>query len=735
MNRAHDQVQSMRDDRDVDIDLAALAGAVWRRKALIGALAVGLSVAAFAGSSLVSPKYQSETRLLVESGESVFTQPASGGQASGDAMRVLVDREAVLSQVEIIKSTDLLRKIAVDFDLASRKEFDEAANLNIVTKTLITFGLQTNPLDLPADVRVLKAMREKLEVYAIENSRVIAIRFKSKDPALAEKIPNAIADTYLSLQRDVKLATNADAAEFLQPEINALRDRVKLAEERVAAFKSANDLLDGQNQSTLATQQLAELSSELSRVKANRGSAEATAEAMRAALASGASLDALPSVQSSGLIDRLRERRAELAAQIAQLGTTLLDGHPRLRALRSQLADLEGQIRSEATKVIAGLETLSDTARKREQQLIIDLNRLKAESARTGEESVELRALEREAAAERQLLESYLARYREASARTDNAYVPADARIFSKAVTPTEPYFPKKLPITIAAFFAGLMAGVLWVLLAELFSGRAMRRSTAVDVTPSRLREEPVAAPAGVATPLAANPAVLEPVAEGAADTVPGSAMMRPRKRVAAPSAAPESVVPVSQRIESVANELIAAGWQRAVFLSPEGDAGVAGSVLVTRNIADQGMRVILVDLTTSALPSRAMLETDAATGLTNMLASDASFADILHADLYSDAQIAPRGNASVAKAMRNADRLPALLSALNAACDILIVECGAAEAAMLDLVADDDYACATVVSATGAGSDRARQLVDMLGGPEACLQVTMRAVPKKAAA
>ncbi|MCU0830206.1 MAG: GumC family protein [Rhizobiaceae bacterium] len=736
MTKSQDQFTPTRDERDVDIDLAALAAAVWRRKALIGALALGLSVAAFAGSSLISPKYQSETRLLVESGESVFTQPASGGQGNGEAMRVLVDREAVLSQVEIIKSTDLLRKIATDFDLASRKEFDEAANLNIISKTLITFGLQRNPLDLPADVRVLKSMREKLEVFAIENSRVIAIRFKSKDPALAEKIPNAIADAYLGLQRDAKLATNADAAEFLQPEINALRDRVRAAEAKVAEFKSANDLLDGQNQSTLATQQLAELSSELSRVKANRGSAEATAAAMRAALSSGASLDALPSVQSSGLIDRLRERRAELGAQIAQLGTTLLDGHPRIQALRSQLADLEGQIRSEAQKVIAGLDTLADTARKREEQLVIDLNRLKAESARTGEESVELRALEREAAAERQLLESYLSRYREASARTDNAYVPADARIFSKAVTPTEPYFPKKLPITIAAFFAGLMAGVLWVLLAELFSGRAMRRSAVTAMVPMT---EPVmtatAAPSSAMT-VAPEPTTTQPVADPEPIIAPEpTTLLRARQRIAAPPAAPAFVVPVSQRVETVASELIAAGWQRAVFLSPEGDKGVAGSVLVTRNIADQGVRVILVDLTTTALPSRAMLESDAASGITNMLASDAAFADILHADLYSEAQIAPRGNASVAKAMRNAERLPQVLAALNAACDILVIECGAAEAAMLDLVADPDFACATVVSATQTALPLAAAMVATLGGPDTCLQVTTPVAPAKAAA
>ena len=234
----------------------------------------------------------------------------------------------------------------------------------------------------------------------------------------------------------------------------------------------------------LATQQLSELSTELSRVRANRAAAEANAQGVRATLQSGASLDALPEVLSSGLIQRLRERQVQLKADIADLSTTLLDGHPRIRALRSQLSDLDGQIRNEAEKVLKGLETEAKTATLRENQLIASLNQLKAESARAGEEEVELRALEREAASQRELLESYLTRYREASSRKDRNYLPVDARIFSRAIVPAEPYFPKTVPIVGAAFAASLLIMAIVTLLQELFSGRAMRPATGVRPQP-----------------------------------------------------------------------------------------------------------------------------------------------------------------------------------------------------------------------------------------------------------
>ena len=70
--------------------------------------------------------------------------------------------------------------------------------------------------------------------------------------------------------------------------------------------------------------------------------------------------------------------------------------------------------------MLEGLETEAQTARFREQELVSEVNKLKVQSGRADQEAVELRALEREASAQRQLLESYLTRYREASSRRDS---------------------------------------------------------------------------------------------------------------------------------------------------------------------------------------------------------------------------------------------------------------------------------------------------------------------------
>ena len=97
--------------------------------------------------------------------------------------------------------------------------------------------------------------------------------------------------------------------------------------------------------------------------------------------------------------------------------------------------------------------------------------------------------------------------------------------------------------------------------------------------------------------------------------------------------------------------------------------------------MADAGLRVLLLDLTASGAASRPMLESTAYPGITNLLASEAQFSDVIHADLYSDCHVIPVGTADPARAMRAADRLPIIMESLTTAYDVVVVECGPADA------------------------------------------------------
>ena len=160
---------------------------------------------------------------------------------------------------------------------------------------------------------------------------------------------------------------------------------------------------------------------------------------------------------------RLIEQRNALRSQLAEQSTTLLDQHPRIKELKAQIAEVEGAIRAEGGRLAAQLDNDAKVAGDRLETLTASLNTVKKQASQTNGQDVQLRALEREAKTERDLLESYLAKYREATARDNINAAPPEARIISRASPAIKPDYPKKLPTVLIAAFAAfaLSAGFI----------------------------------------------------------------------------------------------------------------------------------------------------------------------------------------------------------------------------------------------------------------------------------
>lgn len=674
--------------QDVDIDLGGLFGAIWRNRLRVLLATVACAGVAFVGANLIAPKYKGEARLLIETREPAFT---TGQDRAQGGEQPAFDELGIASQVQLLQSSDLIKQVARNMKLYELDEFDTTAKPSAVSDLLVLLGMKKNPLDLPPEERVLKEFTEKLVVYQVERSRVIGIEFSSKNPRLAAEIPNEMAKVYLSLQSGAKLDTNSEATRWLEPEIANLREKVREAEQKVAEYRSQSGLLPTSENSNFAVQQLNDISAEVARVRGERANAEARAESVRAMLKSGGAPDTLTDVVGSQMIQRLKESEAQIQGQISDLSTSMLEGHPRLKGLRAQLAGVRVQIKAETQKILSSLENEAKTAGLRESQLVQQLNVLKANAARAGEEEVDLKALEREATAQRQLLETYLARYREATTRTDSSSTPADARVISAAVEPTEVSFPKVVPITIVGGIAGFALSAIAILLAELFSGRALKPVGAAAVAPYRREEsdvEPVAS-ATMRDPVlpkdnATRPDygairdIHAPARSLLSDIGPAEEDEDEAQEASLAEAGPADDGDFS--VAAVARHLIENNISVTVSVSPSGDRGSTATVMLARHIAEEHRKTLIIDLTGSACPTRLMAQSVHLPGITDLLVGDAAFGDIIHGDRLSGAHIIPRGNANIKRAMRGIDRLAMVIDSLSDAYDTVIVECGPAE-------------------------------------------------------
>ena len=445
-------------------DLRAFGDALRRKKAWIIVPTAIVFVLSMTAVNLVSPRYKAEARILIDGRENVFLRP--NGERTDE--RTTLDPEAVASQVQLLLSRDLARDIIKKNKLAERPEFDPVLQgLTPLKSLLALIGIGRDPFSLTPEERVLDAYFDRLTAYSVDKSRVIVIEFQSRDAELATQVANSIAEGYLVLQQNARQEQAKSAGQWLSGEIDNLRKKVADAEQRTEDFRSKSSLFVGTNNTTLSNQQMGELNTQLNNARALKSDAESKSRLIKEMLQSGKPIEATEVVNSE-LIRRLSEQRVTLRGQLAEQSSTLLDAHPRIKELKAQLSDLDRQIRDEAGKVSRSLENDARIANGRVEGLSASLEQLKKQATSTNGQDVQLRALERESKAQRDLLESYLAKYREAAARENIYAAPADGRIISRAIVSNTPAYPKKLPIVLISTLATLLLCAGCVVTGEL---------------------------------------------------------------------------------------------------------------------------------------------------------------------------------------------------------------------------------------------------------------------------
>jgi len=480
-----------------DIDLQTLGRALWRTKVWILGLAIGAGLATFIGLSMVRPLYTSEARILVQNDESAFTRSAS--DQGRDPQQRALDEQAVQSQVQVLTSRDLAVAVIKALNLTNNPDFAKDTGTNALMRFLNRMGLaRRSPKS--EEEKAANTFAEHLSVYQLARSSVIGVEYTSGDTDLAANVANKLADVHIDWQREAKLEQTKDATAWLSAQIDVLRKKVGEAEAAAEQFKASQGLFAGTDNVTLNAQQLSELNSQLILAKAQKSEAEARARLIKRMLADKSDIDATPEVLKSGLIARLIDQRVQVQRQLVELSATLLPSHPRIKQLTAELADVRTQIRNEVTKIVKSLENEAEIASARETSLRNSVNDVKTQASGLSEAEIKLRALEREAEAQRDLLESYLARYRDASARHDMGAVPAQATIVSWAHASILPSFPKRGSISLLVAVATALLALAYVLARELIGDEAKGRppSAKAQAAPSVPEPTKLNAPAGL---------------------------------------------------------------------------------------------------------------------------------------------------------------------------------------------------------------------------------------------
>jgi polysaccharide biosynthesis transport protein len=677
----------------------ALRG-VWRRKLLV-VTTLALGVAAGAGLLMISkPAYQSEAQVIIESLSTPYEKLNSGQDTRSEP----VGDRVVLSQVSVLKSQDLADRVSTALKLQDNPEFNPLlGRIGLLKKILIATGFSDDPQLMTPQQLALKHINAQLNVYPIPDSNVIGIKYQAGSGQLAADVANAIAESFVISTRETEAGSTTRARDWLSAQIKDLREKVSTSESEVERYRSEAGLLKGTGTTTLGEQQIAELNTQITLADAASTEATARANEIKSLLASKGSVDSSSDVLSSAVVQNLREQQVTASRKISELSATYLPNHPKMIAAKQELQNIDGQIRREALKVVEGLAGQSKIAAARAASLRASLEKMKGRQSDANLSDVKLKELERNAVANRALLESMLARFADANARQDLSMQPGFARIIQKASVASAPYFPKPGPIMFLTTLAGLGLGLGLAFLLEVMSAAARMNETAVEVSRAPSEAEIAVVEPPVSQIPAKWPEIRQPIIPQRQNVVEDMPVLsEPAIEVLTTIPAATSLTTVqslvdgmvggdnsglSEAANTIAQKCFELRQQLSIksflmaSIGGQGFSTSAAAVATARSIAAAKLKVVIVDIAGSSSQD-ALLSLPIGPGLSDLVLGEADFTKVICRDPHSNAHAVRYGlKTGVAAQAAIAEKLASIVVALSSIYDFVVLNAGEATA------------------------------------------------------
>lgn len=483
-------------------DLGEFLRLLSRRKVPIITFVIVSCIAAVAILQSITPIYTGVAEVLVQTREhnitdikAVFTED-------------LTDKAAISSEIEILRSRGMAEQVGDQLKILQDPEFNEALQApspvarlkeaigdllltHLPARTIAALGLE-RPEPLPQDEELqlqrqaaIENFVKQLTVMPKGDSRVIVISFDSIDPDKAARVANAFADAYIMDQLDQKYEATRRANQWLAGKLDELRKKVAISEGAVEAYRRQAGLIQGQQGNLLVSQQVSELNAQLITARSERAAAEARLGQVRELIRSSGGADAAREAVDSPIIVQLIAQETESKRKVAELQQEYGERHPRLINAKAELRDVQSKLAFEVSKVVKTLENEAAVARARESAMQRSLQQLESRVSQANTAGVQLRALERQADADKSLLEQFLNRSEQLNAQTDFGVQQANARIISRADIPLYPSAPQKMLLMVLTLVASSVLAVLCVLLIEMLhrgyrSGEQIEEATGV---------------------------------------------------------------------------------------------------------------------------------------------------------------------------------------------------------------------------------------------------------------
>jgi capsular exopolysaccharide synthesis family protein len=407
-----------------------------------------------------TPIYEARTQLLIE--------PENPNVISFKEV-VEIDKasyEYFQTQYNILKSRALAKRTLTNLNLWDHPEFDgkDTARRNWSIRSWFAPDVaKTTPTPGPGDEtraqsRVIDRYLAALTIAPIRNSRLVDIRFRSADPATAQRIANTAAAGYIQQNLEFKFLSSKEASDWLGGQLAEQRKKVAESEQALQRYREKGNAVALEDRQNIVVQQLADLNAAVTKAQTERIQKEAVYRQLEAIQTNRVSLDTFPAILSNTFIQQQKTQLADLQRQQAQLADKFGDKHPDMIKLATAVQAAEAKLQAEIAKVVQSVRNEYLSAQTQERTLAAALESQKRDALALNRTGIEYGVLAREVESDRQIYQSLLQRTNETN--ISGELKTSNIRIVDAAETPRYPVSPKKGRNILFALFGGALGAM-----------------------------------------------------------------------------------------------------------------------------------------------------------------------------------------------------------------------------------------------------------------------------------
>lgn len=580
-----------------NFSLAQVLATLKKRKWLIvgvvvGALAIGLIV-----TLLSTPQYTSTSVLEIQRETRNFTN-VDGVDSRAPST---VDNEFYETQAGLLRSASLADSVVTANRLQDDPKFFAMFKSRKAAKWFNGDRLIPNASTRYERVREAgDILLDHLKVVIQKQSRLATVTFTSPDVGFSKKIVDSWAKEFVQTTLDRRYAATAYARKFLEDRLGQLRTRIDQAERQLVDYASREGIVNLPSEAPTvpgagATPERSLVAEDL--VALNKALATATAERIEAESRLGATGgDVTEALANSGM-SQMRAKRAELSSQYAEMLQKFDPAYPPAKALRAQIETIDQSIGREEGRVRSTLRETYDAARKREQGLSAQVDRLKSGLLDLRRRSTQYNILTREVDTNRQLYDALLQRYKEIGVA--GGVGANNIAVVDTGDLPDKPSSPKIFLNLALALVGGLLVGVSLAFALEQLEDSLSDPAEVVEMLHVPL--------IGVVPKISEDPI---------------------RALLDAKSALNEAYFSVQTSLALATNH----GFPRTVVItsSRAAEGKSLTSLGLAKTLAAQGRRVVIIDADMRSPSVHHLLGGSVSPGLSSLLSSAASLSDVL---------------------------------------------------------------------------------------------------------